>query len=77
MAFEEAFSHVNTQTSSLSMEDKKFIITWCFLGNLRHNDLTNNHGIFNFKTINVNDEHSSNKCKNKVINLNTHSMVTF
>lgn len=27
------------QTSSLSMDDKKFIITWCFLGNLRHKDL--------------------------------------
>ena len=27
------------QTSSLSIEDKKFIITWCFLGNLRHKDL--------------------------------------
>ena len=26
-------------TSSLSIEDKKFIITWCFLGNFRHKDL--------------------------------------
>jgi len=32
-------SSLQKETSSLSIEDKKFIMTPCFLGNLMHKDL--------------------------------------
>lgn len=37
---QEDENNTKAQTSSLNMDDKKFIITWCFLGNFKHSDLT-------------------------------------